>query len=296
MKPAVRLIAYVDEAGCFGLVRDIDPSRDELIGILAAIIFTPEKHREATEALAPYFLAFKEAAPPGAKLHITDAFAPGNEDWAAVATEVRDAYLSTLARLRCPITYAARRHGIARFLRDYLDESIEAYPAPPSPIRIVGGERPNPERIEDTIMKYLALRLDAYAEDCDPRPIDLVFDATDSGVMRRYKAAIERTKSISGTTTVTHGWNQDARKQVTATMRTSVSSAFPVDVQFLGELHVSSKDDPIVLAADIVANSINYHLKKLPPDAPLHRLESLASWHLNSLVWGNRNNPIEDIL
>ena len=291
-----RSVAYVDESGRFGLVRDIFPERDDLIGVLAAVVFAPEQRRRAVERLTPAFEAFATAAPPGAKLHITDAFAAGNEDWAAVAVDVRKTYLAVLAELCCPITYAARRHGVARSHRQWLDDAIDAHPSPSSPVRLVGAERPDAERIESTIMKYLALRLDAYAEDHRSGIIDLVFDAADEGVMRRYQAAVERTRSISGTTSTTHGWHLEQKRRVSATVTTTVSSPIPVDVRFVGDLRVSAKDDPLVLAADIVANGINHQLRALPADAALHRPESLASWPLSHLVWGNRDNPIEDIL
>lgn len=296
MSDSVRPIAYVDEAGRFGLVRDITPDDDHLIAVLAAVVFEPEQRERAIHDLTPPFEAFKRAAPLGAKLHITDAFAPGNEEWAAVAREVRETYLSTLACLSCPIIYAARRHRIARWLRDTLDHAIEAYPAPPSPIRVIGSERPDPERIEDTVMKYLALRLDAYADDHGIGLIDVIFDSTDDGVMRRYQAAVARTKSISSTVHTVHGWHRDDQKRVSATVRSTVSSSVPVDTQFVGKLLVSEKDDPLVLAADIAANSINHHLVKLAADAPLHIPETMQGWTLHHLLWGNRDSPIEDIL
>jgi hypothetical protein len=64
----------------------------------------------------------------------------------------------------------------------------------------------------------------------------------------------------------------------------------------VGELLVSKKDDPLVLAADIAANSINRNLVKLAADAPLHIPATMEDWTLHHLLWGNRNDPIEDIL
>ncbi len=86
---AVNISAYIDEADARGYVRDLKPERDHEIGILCALVFEPNEHENAIKAFTPAFEEFRDAMPIGAKLHITDAFKAGNEEWAKVATRTR---------------------------------------------------------------------------------------------------------------------------------------------------------------------------------------------------------------
>jgi hypothetical protein len=74
-----------------------------------------------------------------------------------------------------------------------------------------------------------------------------------------------------------------------------VSAPFRIDTQYLGGIHVVGKEHPLVLAADIVANHLAYHLGQLPPDAPLNTPASIAGWRLEGLVWGVSDDAPDDL-
>lgn len=106
--------AYVDEAGARGLVRNLTPARDHEFGLMCAVLFEPDGHAKVIQNFTPSFEKFRAAMLPGAKLHITDAFKPGNEAWRAVAEAVRDDYLNLLESTRPMVIYAARRLRLSR--------------------------------------------------------------------------------------------------------------------------------------------------------------------------------------
>jgi hypothetical protein len=110
----VILPAYVDEAGARGLVRELKPERDQAISLMCALVFEPGGHAKAIETFRPGFEAFCHAMPLGAKLHITEAFKPGNEAWGKVSAEVRKEYVAHVKTVRPMIMYSARRLRLAR--------------------------------------------------------------------------------------------------------------------------------------------------------------------------------------
>lgn len=295
----VILPAYVDEAGERGLLRELKPDRDDAISLMCALVFEPDGHAEAIKTFEPGFRAFREAMPPGAKLHITDAFKAGNEAWGAVAKKLREEFIVHLRTVRPIIVYSARRLKLSREAHAREQTLFDAAKASKqSKIRITGADRPSDERIEDYLVASLALRLDAFAGDMASQAykvqqVDLLFDETD--VADRYESHIQRTREISKSTSKVPGWDPELSKRVEGIIHTTADAPFRLDTAFIGGIYVVGKAHPLVLAADIVANYLAYHLRNLPPDAPLNAPSSIAGWALGDRVWGVSDDAIEDL-
>ena len=107
MPATADFFAYADEAGVRGPVRDLTAARDHETSLICTLPVPAEYDDYLREHCRPLFERFTAAAPPGAALHITDAFSPGNEAWGAVAELVRYELFSMIARqprcrgLRC---------------------------------------------------------------------------------------------------------------------------------------------------------------------------------------------------
>jgi len=295
----VILPAYIDESEARGQVRGINPERDNRFGLMCAILFEPDLHAKAIQAFMPAFERFRDAAPPGAKLHITDAFKPGNEAWRAVAEPVREEYLSLIQAFSPMVIYAARRLKLARVAHELtVDLKAQAKASRRSPVKIVGESRPSDERIEDSLITSLAIRLDEFAGSMagqvhDVKQVDLLFDEID--VAERYEAIIQRTREVSTNIKTVKGWDPTQSKRVEATLSVTVNAPFRIDTKFIGGIHVMGKAHPLVLAADIVTNHLAHHLKKLPADAPLNAPSSVEGWVLRSRVWGVMDEASEDL-
>jgi hypothetical protein len=287
---------YVDEADDGGYTRSLTAENEHKIAILASVSFSPDIHEEAKRRLEPIFSEFRDSAPAGAKLHITDAFASGNEQWALVAKSVRRRYIGVLLELDAKIIYAARRHAIARKLHELM-EAPKNFEKRKTSIRVPGAARASDDRVEDDLMIMLALRLDAYAQDHDPRTIDLLFDETDKAMVDRYKAAIERTRNIGSGTTTIKGWDMDKKAPATSSV-TFGADSFKEELssQYIESVSVAGKQDPLVFAADITANYLLHHLKNLEPDARLNAPASVAGWELEPCVWGVSETAIDDVI
>jgi hypothetical protein len=296
---AVILPAYVDEAGARGAVRNLAMERDHEFGLMCALLFEPDTHLQAVQKFTPAFNRFVEAMPRDAKLHITDAFKPGNEPWREVAEGVRDEFLQLIQTTRPMLIYAARRLRLARTAHESGENlKAQARAAKPSPVKIVGENRPNDWRIEDDLIISLALRLDAFAEDMagqvhQVKQVDLLFDEID--VAERYEATIQRTREVSKNITVVKGWDPTQSARVEGAIGFTVNAPFRVDTKFIGGVHVMGKAHPLILAVDIVTNHLAHHLGQLPADAPLSAPSSIAGWVLEDRVWGVMDQASEDL-
>jgi hypothetical protein len=291
--------AYVDEAGARGLVRELKPERDHEFGLMCAVLFEPDGHAKAIQDFTPPFEAFRNAMPTGAKLHITDAFKPGNEAWRAGAESVREEYLRLIQTIHPMVIYAALRLRLVRAAHERSEDlQAVAKAARRSPVKIVGENRPSDARIEDDLITSLALRLDAFAEDMagqvhDVKQVDLLFDEID--IAQRYEATIQRTREVSKNITTVKGWDPTQSARVEGAIGFKVDAPFRVDTKFIGGIHVVGKAHPLILAADIVTNHLAHHLRQLPADSPLNAPSSVEGWVLQDRVWGVMDKASEDL-
>ena len=288
-------LAFVDESGARGYSRKLTPARDHELGLLCALLVPAPRVEKFRSAFRPGYQRFVAAMPHGAKLHITDAFASGNERWAAVAESVRAEFHGLIRRLEIPVVYEARRLAVERNAHDLREKLIaRARTARRSPIRIP--DRPSQATVEDQMVVGLALKLDAFCEDAGRQRIDLMFDELDATVAKRHDDAVDRTRNIGRSTRRVRGWNLLTKSSVEGAISFQADAPFSLHTRFLGELRVAGKLDPLVLATDTVANSLYDHLVGLPAEAYLNRPQSIAGWELEDRVYGARDDAIEDVL
>ena len=233
--------------------------------------------------------------PDGAKPHITDAFMPGNECWATVACSVRSEFHGLIHRLQIPVVYDARRLAVERDSHKRQEDLVsQAKALRRSPIRIP--DRPSQSKVEDHLVEGLALKLNAFCTDHRYQKVDLLFDKIDDKAKQGYHNIVAGTRSISKSNRIVKGWDPETESQVQGEISVKIHASFPLDTLFLGELRVVGKTEPLILAADIVANSLYNHLLNLPSDACLNRPSSIKEWDLESRVYGVRDDAIEDII
>lgn len=294
--------AYIDEAGAKGFERNVRVDNDNDIGLISAIIFPPNVHDKAKELFTPGFLKFQQAAPPGAKIHFTDAYTPGNEAWADVANEVREDFIRIIYELNPIIVYTARRLRHTRENYKNITNMIENAKANSNKnIKIIGSDRPNKDTIEEDLMLGLTLRIDAFGEICenenDITYFDLYFDQIDDSTKKKYEGVIERTKNLSTSTTkIVNGWDSSSKQKLTGTINTKIHSEdMRLDTQYVQSVHIAGKNHPLVLVADLVANLLYRHLKQLDVNAPLNAPSSILGWRLEERVYGTMDGALEDL-
>jgi hypothetical protein len=98
------IIAYVDEAGKKGFIRNLTADRDPKVALFAALLFPGSRINELHAAFEPAFTRFKnEGGARLEKLHITEAYKPANEDLRPMAEEVRDEIVQLTDEMDAPI-------------------------------------------------------------------------------------------------------------------------------------------------------------------------------------------------
>jgi hypothetical protein len=284
-KPGI--MVFADEAGYRGAVRDLTAQNDREISLICTLAIPAEYEDMVRTWVQPLYDHFRSATPTNAVLHISDAFKRGNESWGAVAATVRHELFALMCERGMIVIYVARRAALARKL--YEDSQAlkrEAQANKTSKVKTVGANRPDDTRIEDEVMISLALMLDTFAEQEGGKTVDIKFDQLDAAVARRYEDALEITRNVSRSAHVVKGWDPKKREKLTGQIDVSASASFELDSKFLGKITVAGKDDPLVFAADVVANSLWRHLSKLHADAKLNAASSVSGWEAESLVWG----------
>lgn len=288
-------IAYVDESGEQGLSRRLTAARDSEIGLMCCLDFPADRLQEYVSAYKNGFHQFCAASPVGEKIHITDAFRPGNEAWGQVARRVRDEFFELLRHQEIPAIYDARHLSLQREEYGRVEELKKAAKdAKRSPISI--SERPSDDRVERQLIEGLTLKLDALAAEFDLARVDLHFDELDTELARYYERTIEQLRNISYSCTEIKGWDSDAKIPVKGSISFQANASFQLGVTHIGKVKVVGKNDPLVLATDMVANALYYHLRNLPQGARLNAPSSISSWELGDRIWGVREDAIEDII
>lgn len=288
-------LAFIDESGARGYSRKLTAARDHDLGLMCALLIPTERVREFRNAFRSGYEQFLNAMPDSARPHITDAFMSGNECWATVARSVRSEFHRLIRCLQIPVIYEARRLAVERNSHERQELLVsQAKETRRSPIRIP--DRVSQSRIEDQLVLGLALKLDAFCEDFKRRRVDMLFDEIDNTMAQGYRTVVDRTRNIGKSRRVVKGWNPETKSQVRGEISFEVHAPFPLNTRSLGELHVVGKADPLMLAADIVANSLYDHLRGLASDAFLNCRPSIDGWDLEDRVYGVSDNPIEDII
>jgi hypothetical protein len=292
--------AYVDEAGAKGFLRNLNAASDGEIALIGAIAIPRNESERFRNALTGPFERFKNARPStDYGLHITDAFGSGDANWATVAGQSRNEIIANIRKLQMPVVFDARRLRVARESYERM-QTLLGRPSNQQRSNISISTRPSAERVEETCMIGLAIKLDCLAIDFGLGQVDLMTDQLDRPISELFKAMMERTRTVSAPDErVVAGWDRVAKKKGEGSIRMNVVDVAgnPVewlDSKHLGDLVVLGKDDPLVFAADVVVNALYHHLKQLPLEAPLNSPSSVAGWSLADRVYGVREDAYED--
>ncbi len=272
-----------------GLVRNLTPARDREIGVMCGLPIPLEHVDYVRDQVRPLYDAFCAAAPTGAKLHITDAFAPGNEAWRAAAEAARDGIFALMCEIHFRVVYAARRGRMARehyerLAQNKAEAEAAAKARGPSKYAVPGRNRPSDEIVFDRVMTDLSLLVDAFMKTAERQLSDFHFDQIDRSLAERYARMIERTRNISFRRHEVKARNLATGQDEVRAVEMRAHADFPLDAVHVGKIVVAGKTDPLVFAVDVVANSLWRHLQTLPAEAPLHVASSLAGWALEPIT------------
>jgi hypothetical protein len=211
---------------------------------LGALVFPLPRIAEFRAAFESPFARFKnEGGERLKKLHITEAFQPGNEDLRPMALEVRDTIFHQVKEKRVLVIYSARRMmvlreghaGVEQVLTRVQQLKAQASGSWPKHIAISNSNRPSEERIDQDLVMALTLLLDSYAIHSGMAQIDVATDEMDLPVAAGLNERIDEARSISFLPTIVKTFDLTARKPIVRTITFRVTSPpFELDVKHVG--------------------------------------------------------------
>lgn len=293
-----KAVAYIDEAGEKGLIRNLTPDRDDKIGLLGSLVFPMHRIDEFRGAFDRPFVQFKtEGGDRLEKLHVTEAFRPGNEDLRPMAEAVRREVFQLVISKQVPVLYCARRMRNLRAAYVHFQNVMAKAKSSRRAKHIAISDHPSDDRVEEDLMLGLTLRIDAFGIDYSLDRIDVATDKMDMPIAMRLNEKIEQTRSVTFSQKVVKAFNMNTRQPVAGTISFRIADPpFEMDTKHVGDLIVVGKDDSFVFATDVVVNSLNDHLLSLAPEAKLNAPTSIRGWGLESRVLGTDDNAFEDLL
>ncbi|WP_186011073.1 hypothetical protein [Burkholderia gladioli] len=291
-----KVFLYCDESGAKGYA-DQDEAYPGEIGVFAGIM-VPE------ERLAMAKPAFDQVAsrytPASGKLHIAD-LAPGQQE------AMRNELFAVIKNTNLPCfwysIHVAGLHAHHQTLTNLLKQQREAFrtargEAEP---RIKGrSPREEPESMHVQLFSGLYSHLVAFLVERGRQGIDVEIrtDQVDTPLVKRFTEVAEELLDNDPTVATTTGFDTIEKKVVTGSVTTTVR--WPSDLDFSPLVNSLSIDtvpdsDGLVLAADVLANSLNYLFKHRDADAlygPLNCKDAVAKHPLAAQLdtfinWGS---------
>lgn len=158
------------------------------------------------------------------------------------------------------VVYAARRFGVAREMYEARERmrpaAADTYAArAPRTYAVPGANRPSDEQVDDQVMTDLSLLMDVFMEATERQVADFMFDEIDVSVADRYTRMLERTQNVSYRRHEVVARNLLTGQNETRVIEIRANADFRLDTVHLGSIAVAGKSDPLVFAADVVANA-----------------------------------------
>lgn len=260
----MKIILACDESGAKGYA-DQDEQFPGQVGVFAGL-FVPE------ERLAPAQLRLEAAIAPyrgnDGKLHITDL--PPTQQGG-----LRADLFAAILDLNLPcFWYAIHIAGFHAWHRKteqlHSDAREKMAASNPNPRVKVGRHRENPESLHAILFTGLYAHMVAYIEERNPGPVDIVVrtDNVDAPIAKLFRQKAEDLLNTDPRTSSATGFDTVTQSVVRAQMR--------FEAKIPPELQVTTKverliitpvgdEDPIVVAADVLANSLCHLFHKRSP-------------------------------
>ncbi len=254
-EPSRRLILACDESGAKGYA-DNNERRPGEVGVFAGVMVAQEQLARATSMLERAVEPFRSNS---GKLHITDlASGTQNSLRTAIFQAIREADLPCFWYA----IHVAGFHAHYRKFEQILARADEAVAAiDPAPRIKTGSRRDKPELLHNALFQGLYMHLVAFIEERNPGPasIEVRTDQVDAPIAKLFGEEAKRLLDYEPHRTTVKGFDIQEEKVVEAQIehRTdfpdALKAATTIDCL---TVMPTGDDDPLVIAADVLANSL----------------------------------------
>lgn len=269
------MIFACDESGAKGHA-DVDESFPGEVGVFVGILISDECRERALREFQAIYDTFR---PTAGKLHITD-LAPGVQD------KLRTELYGQIRALDLPCFWYAVH--VAGFHDWHSKESALLAPLRPAPEATKrfrpGSPRNRRPSLHVALFEGLYGQLVAYLEERERRrvTIDIRMDRVDSPIAQNFERVANDLLSLDPVVEELTAFDIETRKRVVMG-QVSISTLLPPAFQLQVTIETLTlhpvANDGAVLAADVLANSLNHHFNKRGEQdryAPLNRPEAIA--------------------
>lgn len=270
----------IDESGAKGY----SDNREERVGELGVIagFFVPEEHIPKLEsdigAIARQYLT-------EGKLHITDM---DSQDQELFRNQVLSYLLSVRASWTYEAMYVEGLHSYAQLAHEFTDAAKSARR---SKVEISSNEKLDllhAELFLGAFGKAIAFCTDSVGRQFH---LNVITDRIDRSILRHFQEKAQQLLSVGEkkVQTVT-GFDPDADKMLSRSISSEITQGQEVLGDFSGvTFEISISESVLTLAADVLANSVHYHLSSLQEATlgyALNTQEAIKNHQLSSIVYG----------
>lgn len=295
MTDTTKIILACDESGAKGYA-DKDESFPGEVGVFAGILIPDECEKSATAKFQKIYDRYK---PSNGKLHITDI--PDDQK-----ESLREEVYRAIQALGLPcFWYAIHVAGLHAWYKSNqsilqgIKENLQAAKGGGEP-RVKGGSpRPDPASMHVELFSGLYGHLIAFLEERGRKELEIEVrsDLIDSPIVKKFEDVAERLLSEDPSLTNQTGFDTITKKVLSGGIR--IETKFPpeMDIEVVVRslcINPVADGDGHVLAADVLANSLNYLFKSRKCDelySALNAPEAVAvhplAEHLDAFMdWG----------
>jgi len=277
----------IDESGAKGYSDNREQHEGEL-GVVAGILI-PEEHlptvETSLETIAAKYLS-------EGKLHITDL---ESKDQESIREEIFDYLLSVGARWTYQAMYVEGLYDHAHLVKDMVRQAKDSRR---SEIKISDNEKHDllhTEMFVGAFGKGVAFCMDYVGPQFH---LNVLTDKVDTPILKEFHDSAERLlnvgeKSVRKVT----GFDPESKTVVTGSVSFEITQGNDSLGDFSGvSFDINVSDSALTLAADVVANSVHYHLTSLQksnPGCALNTQEAIEGHRLAQIVYGVSMGELE---
>lgn len=270
----------LDESGAKGYSDNREKVKGEL-GVVAGVLIPTEHMPRVAFCIERIIEKFK----PNGKLHITDL---SRSDQESLRREVFEYLTLVKARWVYEAIYVEGFYSTSRFTSFLQDKAKQNRR---SSVKVSANKKEvllHSELLLGAFLKAVAFCLDRAGKTIH---LDVITDQLDASIVKAFRSDANRVLNVGKK--IEHkvtGFDTTTKKKLRGSISTEVIEGTDALGDFSGvTFEIAVSDNPLTVIADIVANSVNYHLSSLQDQNPgcrLNALEAISGHPLAALVYG----------
>jgi len=275
-----KIFLVIDESGAKGYSDNREKHFGE-VGVMAGFL-VPEKYLESVRTDLEYI---KKKYFTDGKVHITD-LEPENQE--SLRQEIFEYILHRNIICLFEAIHSEGFFQQSEFVKNLHKEARERRR---SKVKVSKNEKKellHEQLFQGAFGKAIAMCQDNVGEIFH---LSVITDQIDLSIKKKFENAAEELLNFGNKKIkIVTGFDPEKKEKVTGAITTSIENHKEILGDFSGiNYSIECEDSGLTLAADVIANSLNYHFTKRPEEnlgAPLNTKSALEGYPLESIMYG----------